>query len=245
MSTTDPRNDFTFEEQALLDAYVLPPPSKDWADALVSAARLERQAQQPRLRQRPGLRRRALFSAALVSATGLVTAAAAERGAFGPAIQQQVQAAMASTLGRQVDPRPAAIPPGKPPARSMSASAPSATGAAPQATSVPDPDGIAPVIEKLRANPAIQKRLDRFLARESERQVKRGETPTPPDITDMARRYRQLSPERKRALRQRLRSLPREQQAEIRAIIREYRASRRRGEVTSKLAEPQASEPKR
>lgn len=244
MSTADPRDDFTAEEQALLDAYVVPPPPQDWADAVVYAARLEPQAP-PRLRQRPGLKRRAFYGAALVSAAGLVTAAAAERGAFGPAIQQKVQAAMASTLGQQVDPPPVTARTSKRPIREETAPALSATGEAPPATPVPGPDRIAPVIEKLKANPATQKRVDRFLARESERQAKRGEPPTPPDITAMARRYRQLSPERKRALRQRLRSLPPEQQADIRAIIRDYRASRRRSEVTSEFAGPKAPEPER
>lgn len=244
MSTADRRDGFTAEEQALLDAYVVPPLPRDWAEAVVCAARLEPQAQ-PRLRQRPGLKRRAFYGAALVSAVGLVTAAAAERGAFGPAIQQKVQAAMASTLGQQVDPLPVAAPPGKPPIRGETAPAPLITSEAQRATPVPGPDRIAPVIEKLKANPATHKRVDRFLAREAERQAQRGEAPAPPDMADLARHYQQLSPERKRALRQRLRSLPAEQQAEIRAIIRDYRASRRGGEVMGELPKPKAPEPQR
>uniref|UniRef100_UPI0026052471 hypothetical protein n=1 Tax=Novosphingobium sp. TaxID=1874826 RepID=UPI0026052471 len=44
---------------------------------------------------------------------------------------------------------------------------------------------------------------------------------------ELARQYRRLPEARKQRLRQQFRNLPAEDQAEIRAILREYRAARR------------------
>ncbi|HQS68214.1 MAG: hypothetical protein B7Y36_09190 [Novosphingobium sp. 28-62-57] len=232
MTGSDAMPGFDAAERALLDGFVVPPPRSDLIDQVVAAALADAPAMPPLRkaarseRQRFGWRR-AWQVAGAVGALGIVTAAAAERGAFGPAVQERVQVVVARAIG---DDAPVATPPAPKRINTPPAPAPLSAGSS-VATDITDAR-IAPMVEKLRRDPQLGARIDRALERRKARQIARGETPTPLDMADLARRYAQLSPERRAELRRKLATLPPEQQAEIRAIIRDYRKARR-GQVTS------------
>lgn len=219
---------FNDAERALLDGYIVPLPTSDVIDRVVQAAMAETPALPPLRKavapeRRPRRWRRAWRVAGAACALGIVTAAAAERGAFGPVVQDRVQTVVARAMGNAA---PATHPPvPEPKVVSSSAAAPSPAGST-AAADIPDAR-IAPVVERLRRDPQIGTRVDRMLERRKARQLARGETPTPPDMLELARRYRQLSPAKKAELRLMLATLPPEDQAEIRALIRDYRKARR------------------
>ncbi|MBC2668096.1 hypothetical protein ACFOON_11820 [Novosphingobium piscinae] len=229
---TDPRDGFTAEERAVLDAYRVSGPSVDWVDRVMSAVDGEAQPSQPSLPPLPAPRRRGgrwgrpvVRAALILSGTAMVTAAAAEQGVFGPVAQRQVQAVVAAALAPVTRTRPAAPRAAVPIA--VDSAAPLAAATPPVLPPATAPERIAPVLSRLQANPQTAPRVARYLERRAQRQEARGEAPTPPDLAELIRDYRQLPPARQKRLREQLRRLPPEDQAEIRALIRQYRAERR------------------
>ena len=226
MAMADPREGFTAEERALLDSFVVPAPSAEWVDRVMAGVSGEAVPPLPP-RRAPGRAprwRQGLYGAVILSGTVMVTAAAAERGVFGPAAQQQVQAVVAAALAPVAGDRPSIARPAR--ARPVAA-APAAPEPVAVPSAAPGPERIAPVIARLQANPQTAAKVNRYLERRARRQEARGEAPTPPNLAELARQYRRLPEAGKQRLRQQFRNLPAEDQAEIRAILREYRAARR------------------